>query len=140
MENWRIAVLFLTVESLASPDMTQPADKINQTTVRYMSKTVIRYNNVVHFAADMQAQRTESNDKDPEIISQHNTIMTDDIINDEKNSSSDVSKHFCRTQMRSCYDVTHNGFHEESIQHFVCEEAVDIYCFTRLSRDCYQQS
>ncbi len=52
-----------------------------------MSTMVIYYIDVVHCAADMQTQVTESNDKDKVIIIQHKTILFDGIIKDEKNSS-----------------------------------------------------
>ena len=133
IDVWKTGGLLYFSPASTSHDMTQPADNINSTTTRHMSMTVICYNDVVHYAADMQTQSTESDNKDQAIISKQNITVIDDIINDEKNSSSGVSKHFCKRQMRSRYDVTHNGFHEESIQHFVCEEAVDIYCFIRPS-------
>ena len=48
---------------------------------------VIRYNNVVHNAADMQTQSTVRDDKDQATASQHNPFqpfVNNDIINDEK--------------------------------------------------------
>ena len=123
IDVWKMGGLLYFSPASISHDMTQPADNINSTTTRHMSTTVIRYNDVVHYAADMQTQRTESNDKGQANICQHNAIVTDDIINDEKKSSSDVSKHFCRMQMRSRYDVTRHGFNEEPIQHFVYDSS-----------------
>ena len=112
IDVWKTGGLLYFSPASISLDMTQPADNINSTNTRHMFTTVIRYNDVVHYAADMQTQLTESNE-DPAIIGQHNAIVTDDIINDEKNSSSGVSKHFYKMKKRSRYDVTHNGFHEQ---------------------------
>ena len=68
--NWKIDVLktgglLVLYFSLAStsPDMTQPADNINVNTTRHLSTTVIHYNGVVYYAADMQTQDTERHDK-----------------------------------------------------------------------------
>ncbi len=66
--------------ALTSPDMTQPADNIDSTTIRHISVTVFHYNDAVHYAADMQTRFTESDDKDTAFISQHNTIMTDSMM------------------------------------------------------------
>ncbi len=68
--------------------MTQSADNINFITSRHMSKstTVIHYNDVVHYASDMQTQSTERDNKVQANASQHNSIVINYIINDEKNS------------------------------------------------------
>ncbi len=76
--------------------MAQPADNINSTTARHMSTTVIRLNDVFHYFTNMQTQSIESNDEDQPItqVSKHSIIVTDNIIHDQKNSSSDVSEPF----------------------------------------------
>ena len=95
---------------------------------------VIRYNDVVHYAADMQTQNTVRDDKEQAITSQHNTTVINDIINDEKNSPTlNVSIQLCRMQPRSRDVVTYNGYCEESSSHYVQHGTVDIYCFVRPS-------
>jgi hypothetical protein len=65
--NWKIdvwktgGVSYFSPAS-TSPEMTQSADNITFITSRHMSTTVIRYNDVVHYAADMQTQSTERDD------------------------------------------------------------------------------
>jgi hypothetical protein len=79
--------------------MTQPADNINVITT--MSMTVIQTNDVVNDAADMQTQRTVTDDKVQANASQHNTIVINYNINDENSKNSptlDVSKQLCRIQ------------------------------------------
>ena len=100
--NWKIDVwktggFSYFSQASTSPDMTQSADNINFITSRHMLTTVIRYNDVVHSAADMQTQSTERDAKVHANTSQHNPIVINDIINDEKNSPTlDVSKQMCR--------------------------------------------
>ena len=123
--NWKIDVWKTGGLSYFSPastslDMTQPADNINFITTRHTSTTVIRYNDVVHYAADMQTQSTVRDDKVQANASQHNTIVINDLINDEKNLPTlYVSKPLCRMQPRSRDFVTFNGYHEEPSSHFV---------------------
>ena len=88
--NWKIDVLKtggLLYFSLASTshDMTQPADNINVNTTRHLSTTVIHYNVVVYYAADMQTQDTERQDKSQAFTSQQNTVAANDTINDDTN-------------------------------------------------------
>jgi hypothetical protein len=106
--------------------MTQSADNINLTTSRHMSTTVIRYNDVIHNAADMQTQSPERNDRQtPE--SQHNSIVINAIIHDEKNSQTlDVSKQLCRMQSRSRDIVIKNGSREEASWYSVVAEILYI--------------
>ena len=137
--NWKIDVwktggLLYFSPASTSPDMTQPADNINLITTRHMSTTVTRYNDVVYYAADMQTQSTVRDDKVQAIASHHNLFVINDIINDENDSltSFDVSKQFCRMQIRSRNVVTYNGY-EESSWHSAHEGTVDIYCFVRPS-------
>ena len=118
--NWKIDVwktggLLYSSPASTSPDMTQPADNINVITT--MSMTVIQTNDVVNDAADMQTQRTVTDDKVQANASQHNTIVINYTINDENSKNSptlDVSKQLCRIQFRSRDIVTYNGFHEEA--------------------------
>ena len=61
------------------------------------------------------------------------------IINDEKNSSSGVSKHFCKMQMRSRYDVTRHGFNEpiQQSQFSICQfsrRANSAFCIWQQSK------
>ena len=61
--NWKIDVwktrgFSCFSQASTSPDMTQSADNINFITSRHMSTTVIRYNDVVHNAADIQTPQT----------------------------------------------------------------------------------
>ena len=133
--NWKIDVwktggLSYFSPASTSPDMTQPADNINLITTRHMSTTVIRYNDVVHNAADMQTQSTVRDDRVQANASQHHTIVINDIINDEKNFPTlHVSKQLCRMQPRSRDFVTYNGYHEEPSWHYVH----DGYCIVRPS-------
>ena len=112
--NWKIDVwktggLSYFPQASTSPDMTQSADNSNLITSRHMLTIVIRYNDVVHNAADMQTQSAERDDKVQANASQHNSIVINDIINDEKNSPTlDVSKQLCRMQSRSRYIVINN--------------------------------
>ncbi len=104
--NWRINVwktggVSYFSQASTSPDMTQSADNINLITSRHLLTQVIHYNDVVHYAADMQTQSTERDDKVQANASQHNSIVINDIMNDEKNSRTlnhDVSKQLCRIQ------------------------------------------
>ena len=119
VDVWKTGGFSYFSPASTSPDMTQPADNMNLITTRHMSTTVIRYNDVVHYAADMQTQNTVRDDKDQAIASQHNTIVINDIINDEKNSPTlNVSIQLCRMQPRSRDVVTYNGYCEESSSHY----------------------
>ena len=75
-------VLYFSLAS-TSPDMTQPADNINMNTTRHLSTTVIHYNGVVYYAADMQTHDTERHDKSQAFTSQQNTIAANDTINED---------------------------------------------------------
>ena len=135
--NWKIDVwktggFSYFSQASTSPDMTQSADNINFITSRHMSTTVIHYNDVVHYAADMQTQSTERDDKVQAKASQHNPIVINDIINDEKNSPTlNVSKQLCRIQSRSRDVVTNNGSREEACWYSVHDGTDDIYCFVQ---------
>ena len=97
--------------------MTQSADNINLITSRHSLMTVIHFNDVAHIAADMQTQSTVRDDKVQENAHQHNTIVSNDTINDENSKNSptlDVSNQLCRIQPRIRDIVTCNGFHEEA--------------------------
>ena len=57
--NWKINVwktggFSYFSQASTSPDMTQSADNINFITSRHMSTIMIRYNDVVHYAAALQ--------------------------------------------------------------------------------------
>jgi hypothetical protein len=72
--------------------MTQPADNINVNTTRPLSTTVIDFNDVVYYAADMQIQVTERHDKYQAFTSQQNTVAANYTINDDtKPQTFDVS-------------------------------------------------
>ncbi len=135
--NWKIYVwktggLSHISQALTSPDMTQSADNIDLTTSRHFSTTVIRYNDVVHKAADMQTQSTERDDKVQANASQHNSVVINDIINDEKNSPTlDVSKQLCRMQSRSRDIVIKNGSREEASWYSVHNGTDYIFCFVQ---------
>ncbi len=97
-----------------------------------MSTTAIRYNDVVHNAADMQTQSTERGDKVQANASQHNSIVINDIINDEKNSPTlDVLKYMCRMQSRSRDIVVNNGSREEASWYSVHVGTDHVYCFVQ---------
>ena len=66
--NWKIDVwktggLLYSSPASTSSDMTQPANNIISITTRRMSTTVIRNNDVVNYAADMQTQSTSRESK-----------------------------------------------------------------------------
>jgi hypothetical protein len=67
---WKTGVLIYFFPASTSPDLTQPADNIDSTTTRRTSSAVIRYNDLVHYAADMKTKSTERDDEDQAIISQ----------------------------------------------------------------------
>jgi hypothetical protein len=78
----------------------------------------------------MQTQSTERDDKGQANTSQHNSIVINDIINDEKNSPTlNVSKQLCRIQSRSRDIVIDNGSREETCLYSVHNGTDDIYCF-----------
>ena len=122
-------MLYFSLAS-TSHDMTQPADNINVNTTRHLSTTVIHYNVVVYYAADMQTQDTERQDKSQAFTSQQNTVAANDTINDDtKPRTFDVSNQSYRMPSGS-RDFTRD---EEPNGKSVDEGTVDIYCLLRPS-------